>query len=156
MGRTTALRRALKSTLFVHAERQGFVLDTRHQPQFSTFRRRVGDTVQVFDLQWDKSGAPRFVINFGEAPAQGVVREGQPVAPEAIEVFDCRPSLRLQRRRGGSMGCWFQLRRPWLEQLIRLSRHHTPQEVAAHATAAFAEVEQWWATKARGPHVHGL
>ena len=156
MGRTTALRRALKATLFDHAQRQGFVLDTRGQPRFSTFRRRVGDTLQVFDLQWDKNGSPRFVINFGEAPAEGVLRQGVRVAPEDIEVYDCRPSLRLQRKRGGTMGCWFQLRRPLLEQLISLSRRYTPEQVAAAATDAFAEVEQWWADKAMGPHVHRL
>jgi hypothetical protein len=156
MGRTTALRSALKTVFFPHAEAHGFVIDKSKQPQFTVFRRRLGDRVQVFDVQWDKYGLPRFVLNFGEAPATGLVRQGQPVAPQDVQVYDCLPSLRLQRRRGGSMRCWFQLRRPLLEQLTSLSREYSPEEVAHAVTDSFAEVEAWWRTRAKGPHVHGF
>ncbi len=156
MGRTTALRGALRTVFYPHVEARGFVVDKIHQPQFTVFRRHVGATVQVFDIQWDKYGNPRFVLNFGEAPADGVVRQGKPVPANSIEVFDCSPMLRLQRKRGGTMACWFQLRRRPLQQLTSLSRDHTPEQVAAAVVESLAEVEEWWKSKTRGPHVHGL
>lgn len=156
MGRTTPLRAALKATLFPHAQALGYAVDTSHQPQFTVFRRRVGAEVHLFEVQWDKSGRPRFVINFGKASAEGVVWNGEAIAPDKLEVHHCRPWLRLQRRRGGSMGCWFQLRRPLIEQVLTLSREYTPDEVAHAVVACFAEVEEWFSSGAKGPHVHGL
>jgi hypothetical protein len=156
MGRTTALRSALKSTLFPLAQARGFVVDRSAQPLFTTFRRRRGDELHVFDIQWDKSGRPRFVINFGKAPAEGVLRQGVPVAAEQIEVYDCVPRLRLQRRRGGSIVCWFQLRRPLWRQLLTLQREDSPQAVAASVVGCFAELEAWLERGECGPHVHGL
>ncbi|WP_243303083.1 DUF4304 domain-containing protein [Geothrix oryzisoli] len=156
MGRTTALRSALKAVFYPYVEARGFILDTSNQPWFTTFRRHQGDKVHVFDIQWDKYGGPRFVLNFGEAPANGLVRQHEPIAPQHIDLCDCQPRLRLQRRRGGTMGCWFQLRRPLWEQFISLSREYRPEEVAHRVTASFAEVETWWATRVQGPHVHGI
>lgn len=156
MGRTTPLRSALKATLFPIAAARGFVIDKSAQPQFTTFRRLTGGEVHVFDVQWDKSGKPRFIINFGKAPARGVTRQGKPVAPERIEVYDCKPMLRLQRRRGGSMACWFQLRRPLLQQLASMSREYSPDEVAQSVVACFQEVEAWLSSGVKGPHVHGI
>lgn len=156
MGNTTTLRRALRDTFFPCVEKMGFEIDKSLQPQFTTFRRITAKSVHVFDVQWDKSGKPRFVINFGEAPAEGVLRYGVPVEARNVEVFDCKPMLRLQRRRGGSMGCWFQLRRPVLLQLLMLQREYTPEEVAREVLAVFPEAEKWWASRAEGRHIHGL
>jgi hypothetical protein len=156
MGRTTPLRSALKANLFPLAAAQGFVIDKSAQPQFTTFRRRSGDEVHVFNVQWDKAGKPRFIINFGKAPASAVSRQGMPVPAEHIEVYDCRPALRLQRKRGGSMSCWFQLRRPLLQQLTSMSREFTPEEVALSVVACFHEIEEWLRSGVKGPHVHGL
>jgi hypothetical protein len=156
MGRTTSLRSALKATLFPLAAAHGFVIDKSAQPQFTTFRRHSGDEVHVFDVQWDKNGEPRFVINFGKAPAKGVTRQGAPVAAENLEVYDCKPMLRLQRKRGGSMSCWFQLRRPLHQQLTSWSRDYSPDEVAQSVVASFSEVESWLISGVKGPHVHGI
>jgi len=156
MGNTTTLRRALRDTFFPYVERKGFGIDKSRQPQFTTFRRITDRTVQVFDIQWDKYGKPRFVINFGEAPIEGVLRYGVPVEARNVEVFDCKPMLRLQRRRGGTMGCWFQLRRPVLQQLLTFQREYTPEEVVREVLAAFPDAEEWWASRADGRHIHGL
>lgn len=113
-------------------------------------------SVHVFDVQWDKYGKPRFVVNFGEAPTEGVLRYGVPVEARNVEVFDCKPMLRLQRRRGGSMGCWFQLRRPVLRQLLTFQREYTPEEVVREVLVIFSEAEEWWSSRAKGRHIHGL
>jgi hypothetical protein len=154
MGTTTPLRTALKQRLHPHAQARGFVIDKSNQPNFTAFRRIAGDTVQVFEIQWDKYGKARFVINFGDAPAAGVNRHGAVLLADAVEPFDCKPSLRLQRKRGGAMSCWFQLRRPLLEQIATFKREYTPDEVAEHVLACFPEMEEWWSSRKKGVHVN--
>src|SRR5581483_1942949 len=146
MRRTKPLRRALEHVLYPFVLARGFVLDESEQPVFTTFRREAGATVHIFDIQWDKSGTPRFILNFGEAPA----------ARGARHVWECSTRLTLQRKQGGSMACWFQLRRPLLQQLTARSREYTPDQVAHAVVDAFPEMEAWWASKTRGPHVHGI
>lgn len=149
MGRTTPLRRALKTILYPHIEAWGFVIDTKHQPQFAVFRRQVGADLHLVEIQWDKSGRPRFVINFGRMPAGAA-------APDEFQVHHCRPWMRLQRRRGGSVWCWFQLRRPLLAQILSLAREYSPEDVAHEVVVCFAEVEEWFTSGVKGPHVHSL
>ena len=156
MGRTSPLRSALKSVLFPHVEALGYVIDKSHQPQFTVFRRQSGSEVHLFEVQWDKHGRSRFIINFGKAPSEGVVVQGESVGPGKLEVHHCRPWLRLQRKRGGSMRCWFQLRRPLFEQVLSLSREYAPTEVAQSVVSSFEEVEAWLSSGVKGPHVHSL
>lgn len=153
MGRTTALRAALKHTLFPLLERRGFLIDKSGQPLFTTFRRRVGDDVHVIDLQWDKYGRPNFVLNFGKAPAQGIVRQGEQVRPEQAEVFDCQPRFRLQRAHGRTVASWYRLRRPWLQQIVLWSRDRSPDDVVGEVVAHLHEVEAWYRDGIEGPHV---
>ncbi len=156
MGRTTELRKALKSTFFPHVMARGFVVDTRHQPMFTIFRRTVDGAVQVFDIQWEKYGSPRFVLNFGAVPLDGTDLAGAPINPAEVQPHDCKPCLRLQRRRGGSLACWFQLRKLLWEQLTTLRRDHAPAEVVGSLLAAYPEMEDWWQSRKRGPHVNGM
>lgn len=51
MGTTTPLRSALKKVFYPHAEAKGFTIDKSGQPHTTTFRRLVGETVQVFNIQ---------------------------------------------------------------------------------------------------------
>jgi hypothetical protein len=51
------------------------------------------------------------------------------------------------------MGGWFQLRKPFLEGLTSWALSYSPTEVVGQAIGAFGELEEWWATKAEGPHV---
>lgn len=81
---------------------------------------------------------------------------GSPVEFDTVDIVDCSPMLRLQRKRGGSLSCWFQLRRPLFEQIASLSRNYSVEELDAATMNAFSEVEQWWTTKEAGPHIYGL
>jgi hypothetical protein len=153
MGITTSLRSALKRMFYPHVESIGFVIDKSDQPHSTTFRRQVGDCAQVFDIQWDKSGKPRFTVNFAETTGAPIDIYGKPVPINEIRTYHCPTRLRLQRRRGGSMGCWFQLRRPLLNQLVAFKREYTPEEVAQQLLDCFLEIEHWWQSKERGPHV---
>ena len=74
MGRTTDLRREMKRRFFPAMIDSGFSVDMRNAPSFVDFRRITPDAIQAFDIQWEKYGRPRFVINFGMRPYRSCLR----------------------------------------------------------------------------------
>jgi len=156
MGITTSLRQALKRILYPHVREVGFTVDTADQPQSTTFRRITGDVLDVFDIQWDDHAKPRFVINFAQATSPQTDPYGNVIPLEKLRAYQCEERLRLQRRRGGSFGCWFQLRRPLVEQLVTFKRENNADEVVLQVIEYFPEMEAWWRTREVGPHVQSL
>ena len=150
----TPLRELMKERFYPFAAPRGFVRAKSTHPLFTVFHRRHDQTVQVFDVQWDKYRAPRFVLNFGEGPVQGVEIRGVHVSGDDLEPSHCEVQGRLQRRKGASLRCWFQLRKPIFQAISSGAWHFTPTEVVDQVIQAFPEVEAWWATKAEGPHVN--
>ena len=153
MGPTTELRRALKSRLFSYAVDRGFVLDARHQPVSTMFRRPAGAVVQLFDVQWDKYGKPRFAINFGTCPADGL-RIGDTVhRPEDVLTGWCADSGRLQPGRGTSTRQWFRQDATLLQRMFGAPALRQPAVVVDEAMRLFAEIERYWASGDAGPHL---
>jgi len=150
MGSTSVLHREIKAKFFPAIEAKGFRIDTSDQPQSSRFRRDLTESVHLFDIQWDKTGKPRFVVNFGEVPNRPLQFYDQTIQPQDLRVYHSPSYLRLQRRRGGSMGCWYQTHRPLISWLLHLGKPYTPEEVIAQLLTHFSEVEDWWSTKIRG------
>ena len=147
------LRDAIKAAFYPFALERGFVRG-KASSLFVPFRRTIGNKVQVFEIQWDKSHRPRFVVNFGEAPADGCEFFGKYIGAEFVEPQHCPVGGRLQRWRGGSMRTWFQLSKPWAETLYTLKWSYTPEEVAVQLITGLAELESWWETKHEGSCVH--
>jgi hypothetical protein len=96
MGRTTALRQAIKQDFFPFIREKGFVLE-KQTAQVYAFRKADSDVVFKCDVQWEKYGSPRFVLNFSKHGPKGLITSGR-LAPS-------------QRR---STGGWFRQDRPWL------------------------------------------
>lgn len=153
MTATQELRQLVKARFFPYGEARGFVRARSTHPHFSVFRRFARDRVQVFNVQWDKYGAPRFIVNFGEGPTEGVRLWGRHVAGEALEPQDCPESGRLQRRRGPYLRCWFQLNKPVLEAIRTRERRYAAEAVVDQLLAAFPEVEAWWENRTVGAHL---
>ncbi len=130
MARATALRNEVKSRFYPYAESLGFVRDKATSAGV-TFRRNSGEIIHVFDIQWDKYGAPRFVINFAEGPLAGLSVGGERgyVQGADLQTYDCGNGGRLQRRRGPYLRCWFQQRKPLLEALRTLQWNYGPDDV---------------------------
>jgi hypothetical protein len=147
------LRQLVKARFFPHVEARGFVRASSTHPQFSVFRRFARDKVQVLNVQWDKYGAPRFLVNFGEGPKEGVRLWGRHVAGEVLEPQDCPESGRLQRKRGPYLRCWFQLNKPLLEALRTMERRYSAETVVDQLVGAFPEVEAWWENRTVGAHL---
>jgi hypothetical protein len=154
MGRTTALREEIKRAFIPHLAAKGFSVDMRHAPQFFTFRQVTADAVNACDIQWEKYGRPRFVVNFGKCGADGVVLRGQRIPPDDIMPYHgiCRGRLHpgSQRTTRG----WFRQDRPLLEIIVSRSRFYAPQEVIEKLIAMFGEVEEFWNSGQIGPHIY--
>jgi hypothetical protein len=154
MAKTKPIRDALRTIFYPHVFSLGFELDKRWQPQFVVFRRFSSNVVQVFEIQWDKYHRPKFVINFSEAPLDGVEFGEKWMEAKDIAPVHCGTYRRLMRSRGRLTYSWFQLRRPLIKQLVLLKRNYEPEEVAAQVVQLFDEVEDWWANKVIGRHVN--
>src|SRR5262245_40753037 len=139
-----SLREAVKARFYPFAEAKGFVRDKSTHPHFTTFRRVQSGMVNVFDVQWDKYGRPRFVINFGEVPHEASM--------DSVETQDCKILLRLQPSKSSPR--WWRLLKPWRE-ILRTGRfRYKPTEVVDQTIAVFHEMEAWWSQHKEGPHVH--
>jgi hypothetical protein len=153
MGTTTALRRALKQDFFAFVEKRGFRMDQRDQPRSTVFRRSVGGVVQIFGIQWEKYGRPRFALHFGTCSEAGLLIQGQ--VHQAGSVFPgwCPDAGSLQPRRGTSTRSWFRQDRSLLQRLFLRPAMREPSEVAGELLALFPELERYWATGEVGRHM---
>jgi uncharacterized protein DUF4304 len=157
VGRTTALRREIKQVFVPFLAKKGFSSDLRGAPNFLYFRRTEADQVQVFDIQWQKYGRPRFVVNFGKAPADGVMDMfGKHVMPEDILPSHAPIRGRLAPGSGAMTGSWFRQDRPLVERLASWSSLRPPEQVISQLMTLFVEVEEFWKSGTIGPHVRLL
>ena len=153
MGASTSLRAVLKKRFIPYAEERGFCVDLRHQPISTTFRRRRGDTVHAFDIQWDKGGRPRFVVNCGMSALQSFPEEKKESALLEVWPFAADVSGRLFRRRGLLLGNWFRLDVPIHWRLLLFRSSYDPDMVVDELVERFPEVETWWSSGVVGPHM---
>jgi hypothetical protein len=144
MGATTALRREIKSRFIRQVEQQGFKLDESQAPTFWVLRRAVGSSAQMLSIQWDKYGRPRFRLDFGSCPIEGLTLAGQHIDwlnmhPHWLpEVATLRPGS------GFLSGTWFRQDRRLVLKLLGASSLRTPGEVVDELLAAYPEVELYW------------
>lgn len=137
---THPLRETVTRRFYPFAETRGFTRIKSGDSLFTTFRKSDGYTAYEFEIQWDKYHRPYFVLNFS-------IPEGA-IAPVRTK------RGRLQRKRGGPISCWFNLRKPWLETLRTGQFRYKPDEVVDHLISCFPEIEAWWSNGTEGPHVY--
>jgi hypothetical protein len=144
MGSSTSqLRDAVKRRFYPFAEGRGFTRAKINHPHFAVFHRKNGEILQIFDIQWDKMGKPRLVLNFGEAPSTG----------DAVTIDYSRRG-RLQRKRGPFLRNWFQINKTLIDALLSMTRAYRSDEVVDQLIEYFPEVEAWWESKHEGPHIY--
>lgn len=154
MGRTTPLRRAIKRTFIPYLTAKGFVCDMRDAPGVFTFRKIDSDALYVCDVQWEKYGHPRFVVNFGKCSLEGVTFRGRRVLPGDVcpgDTPDCGRLYGSPRSSWGT-GDWFRQDRP-LPRIVSFSKLYTPDVVVAKLMTLFAEVEDYWNSGRVGQHL---
>jgi hypothetical protein len=153
MGRTTDLRRAIKRSFVPLMEGKGFLTDQRYMPQFLIFRRITPERIYVCDIQWEKSGRPRFVLNFGSCGPLGVVLRGTDVEPSDVWPAITPWRGRLMPGPPPFIRNWFRqdrrlLQRLWLGIPLKL-----PEGVVSELIALFPEVENYWDNGVIGAHI---
>jgi hypothetical protein len=153
MGPTTELRRALKNRFFTHAETHGFTIDKRHQPVSTVFRRRIGTSVHILELQWDKYGRRRFRLHFGACPAAGLEVDGLTILPDEALPAWCALNGTLRPRPGMTGGTFFRQDSSWLERLRGHPPLREPDVVVNRLLAHFPEIERFFENGAVGPHL---
>ena len=153
MGKTTELRREIKSRFVPYAAERGFSLDERLQPVSTIYRRQGANRIEMFELQWDKYGSARFVINFGMCPVQGLDINGKSTPAEDVLPTWCNETGTLQPRRGSGTRSWFRQDSTLLQRLMGAGTLRQPSEVADELLALFPEVERYWVSGTVGPHL---
>ncbi|MBR0658793.1 hypothetical protein [Neoroseomonas oryzicola] len=156
MGRTTELRRAVADAFLPVAEAAGFRPDRRRMPATLTFRRTVGGQVQILEIQWEKYGRPRFVLDYGACPGGGFAIDGRIFPPEEVFAGWLPGSGRLKPGRGLGPGAWFRQDRTLLQRLVGRGALRPATEVAAELLALFPEVLRALDDGVRGPHITPL
>ena len=153
MGPTTELRRALKNRFFTYAETRGFTIDKRHQPVSTVFRRRMGPSVHILELQWDKYGRRRFRLHFGACPATGLEVDGKAIPPDEVFPAWCAVNGTLRARRGVTGGAFFRQDSSWLERLRGHPPLREPDVIVDRLLAQFPEIERFFENGVAGPHL---
>lgn len=134
------LREAVKREFYPFAAERGFVRVKSSNSLYTTFHKTEEGATYEFEIQWDKYRRSYFVLNFS--------------APEGLPLRSRTKDGRLQRKRGGPLSCWFNLRKPWLEVLRTGQFQYSPEQVVSQVISCFAELEAWWSEGVEGPHVY--
>jgi hypothetical protein len=153
MGTTTALRREIKRRFIPAIEKEGFALDERNAPAFWIFRRKAERSVHVFCLQWEKYGRPRFRIDLGTCPLEGLEFSGNRFAWEDMHPHWVLDATTLIPKRGTSSRAWFRQDTTWLRRLFGAPALRSPGEVVDELLALFPEADKYWAEGTLGPHM---
>lgn len=153
MGNTTELRREIKRTFVPFAEARGFIIDQRYAPQFLEFRRATGGELHLFDIQWEKYGKRRFVVNFGKCPSEGIDFNGEWLSPDRVSPAHCSANGRLQPGKGPMTSSWFRQDKPFLKRLLSRESLYPPGQVVGQLIALFPEIEAYWQAGNIGPHL---
>lgn len=153
MGTTTALRREIKSRFIPYVERQGFTLDEREAPAFWIFRRAAGEAAHVFSIQWDKYGRPRFRLDFGTCPLDGLNARGEHFPWLDVHPHWLPDTATLKPRGGPLAGTWFRQDRGVFGRLLGRGALRAPGDVVDDLLAAYPDVERYWGSRAAGNHI---
>jgi hypothetical protein len=145
MARSTGLRAAVKERFYPFVAEAGFARAKNVHPLFTVFVRHRNDTVQVFDIQWDKYHTPRFILNFDSAPRPVIGFDGSRIE---ISPFNYTSPGRLQGARE-PFG-WFTTQ----QQSPEVLAEYTPDEVVDEVISVFHELDDWWDRGIQGPHIY--
>jgi hypothetical protein len=154
LGTTTALRHEIKRRFIPHVQQRGFALDERDAPTFWLFRRPTGTTVQVFSIQWEKYGRPRFRLDFGTCPVAGLELADKHIDWSNVHPHWLPDVATLRPRRGTLAGSWFRQDRAWLRKLLGAGALRHVSEVVDELFALYPEVEAYWSSGVVGTSIH--
>jgi hypothetical protein len=150
----SALRTEVERVFVPFVQSAGFERLSRRTRLFMEFRRNAGTVVHVLEVQWEKHGRPRFVINYGTCPSSGLDIDGRHFSPEDVLAGWLPDSGRLRPKRGKTPASWFRQDYPLLAKLVLRGRLRAESDVVAEAVRLFGELEAYWRSSVMGEHMH--
>ena len=148
----TALRNAVRSRLVPALIAEDFLPlpDADHTLRF---RRPQGAVVHLLEVQWDRHGRPRYVVNSATCPADGLAVGDRRFPVEAVFAGWLPDSGRLQPRPGSTTAFWFRGDLAWPLRLLG-RRPPAPDAVVDATVALLPELWRYWREGRVGPHMH--
>ena len=117
---------------------------------FGYMRRIKGRNFELLEVQLDKHGRAKFVVNFGIVPPEGADAPWKHFDQSEARVSALSESYRLYSHRWCMK--WFAA--PWLTLAFDLeSRTRTAVD---RAIKLYPEIEAWFATRTVGPHMRRI
>jgi hypothetical protein len=154
-SRAQELHAIVKERLIPHILASGFHPDERpiwkHDPyghQFRRFLRRLGDRLELLEIQFDKHGRASFVLNFGVVPPTGVANFGKRYSPDETAIMHLPQKARLYAGSAWRMR-WFGF--PWLR--VPFVRNPSGARIVEKAILLFPQIQLWLREGIVGPNV---
>ncbi len=154
------MRDAVRQTLLPYLASIGFnphgSLDTdgkspeiKRAFPFGAFKRIVGESFQIVEVQFDKYGSNKFVINFAVVPPEGVTLPWGHFPQEQLAAGSIPGSYRLHSN--VRFMRWFSI--GWLAS----DKQKSAEKEVMRVIRLFDEIEAWFACGVVGPHMrqHG-
>jgi len=111
-------------------------------------KRPRGDSLELIEVQFDKNGRARFVINVGVVPPEGVTLPWGHFTQNDVRASGLPESYRLYSRRGSMT--WFST--GWYPFSAELRAAKTVDR----AIDLYDEVNLWFSAQTVGPHLRRL
>jgi hypothetical protein len=146
MGPRARLNQLLTERLVPELKRRGFAGPEKISGNglFHEFTRRKGDVNEMLDIQFEKSGLPRFLINLSLLPAAGgdaIVEQGGTVV-----------AGRVTPQPGPYTRHWFRADRLWWERLMGKTDSRE-EDAVLEAVGMLEEIDRWWSSPLPSLHI---
>ncbi|WP_043307129.1 hypothetical protein [Pseudomonas sp. ML96] len=152
---SNALREQLRQHLLPWLETRGFVADQPQNALFWTYRREVGEQLQILEVQWDKYRRPRFILNYGTCPRQGLVIDGRNISGHEMAAGWTEDAGRAHAGTSAEEH-WFRQDRPWWRRLFGGAPLVDAQPILHGLQICLHELDIYWASGLLGPHMWPL
>ena len=116
---------------------------------FGLMKRKKGKMVEMIKIQLDRRGAPKFVINFGVIPPEGVTIRGKHFSQNDCRVAEALVFCRLYPSRWLGPYGWFS---PSFFSFA-FNIESKIENMVEDAIKLYPEIENWFKSKVVGPHV---
>jgi len=116
---------------------------------FGCMKRLKGADIELVDIQMDKGGKLKFVLNFGVASPEGVAWPWAKLEQHEVMASDLLKRCRLYDSRFYWRMKWFSVSRPSRSKDIEARINRTIDRLID----LYPEVEEWFFTKREGSHI---
>jgi hypothetical protein len=124
--------------------------DMRRAFPLGILKRHRKSVLDVIEIQLDKHGAARFVVNFGIVPPEGICLPWAQLAQEEVTASDLPEAYRLHSKENSLK---------WFSPSIfawPLDFSSRARRTVDHAVALIPEIEEWFASRKVGQHIRPM